>query len=249
MMSLRYSAVVFDFFGTLTRAYQRGPLHAEVARLLGCDPTAFAHLLNHTYPQRARGGHADVERTLAGLARRLGARPGAAQVGAAARLRLRAIREDIRLRTDAVLTLGALRARGLRTGLVSDCTDELPEIFPSLPVGPLLDATVYSSRLGVVKPHPALYDTVCARLGVDPTDCLYLGDGGGHELSGARRAGMTAVQLAAPDLVEHLSFDAEPQWPGPRVTRLVEVLDLVDGRAPYWADERPRARFAPVGPG
>ncbi|GAA1771227.1 HAD-IA family hydrolase [Luedemannella helvata] len=248
-MPSRYRAVIFDFFGTLTRAFQRSALHAEVARQLGCDPTAFAHLLNHTYPQRARGGYADVERTLAALAHRQGACPSAAQVRAAAALRLRAIREDIRLRPDAIRTLGALRARGLRTGLVSDCTDELPEIFPTLAVAPLLDATIYSCRLGAVKPHPALYDAVCARLGVAPADCLYLGDGGGRELSGARRAGMTAVQFAAPDLVEHLSFDTEPEWRGPTVTRLIDTLDLVDTRAPYWADERPRARFAPVGPG
>ncbi|MFC7482723.1 HAD family hydrolase [Luedemannella flava] len=140
-------------------------------------------------------------------------------------------------------------ARGLRTGLVSDCSDELPDIFATLPVAPLFDATVYSARVGVAKPHPALYATVCARLRVDPADCLYIGDGGGCELSGATHAGMTAVQLAAPDLVEHLSFNAEPDWPGAVVTRLIDALDLVDGGEPYWADERPRARLAPVGPG
>src|SRR5690606_22672577 len=33
-------AVVFDFFGTLTRAVRRGPGHLETARILGCDPAA-----------------------------------------------------------------------------------------------------------------------------------------------------------------------------------------------------------------
>ena len=32
-------AVVFDFFGTLTRSVSRGPQHRVVARILGCDPT------------------------------------------------------------------------------------------------------------------------------------------------------------------------------------------------------------------
>ncbi|GAA1800310.1 hypothetical protein GCM10009682_22380 [Luedemannella flava] len=248
-MTFRYRAVIFDFFGTLTRAYQRGPLHAEVARTLGCEPSAFAQLLNRTWALRARGGFADIEGMLARLARMQGVHPDAGQVRTAARLRRRAIRDDIRLRAEAVPTLRALRARGLRTGLVSDCSDELPDIFATLPVAPLFDATVYSARVGVAKPHPALYATVCARLRVDPADCLYIGDGGGCELSGATHAGMTAVQLAAPDLVEHLSFNAEPDWPGAVVTRLIDALDLVDGGEPYWADERPRARLAPVGPG
>ena len=100
-----------------------------------------------------------------------------------------------------------------------------------------------------MKPDPALYTAICARLDVAPADCLYVGDGGGRELSGAVRAGMTAVQLTAPDLDRHLSFDAEPDWHGPTVARLIDTLGLVDAEAPYWADERPRARFAPVGPG
>jgi putative hydrolase of the HAD superfamily len=248
-MSLRYGAVIFDFFGTLTRAYRRSGAHAQVAVALGCDPAAFARLLNHTFPVRARGGYADVEAMVAGLARRLGRLPSAEQARAAARWRLRAVRDDIRLRSDATFTLRALRARGLRIGLVSDCSDEVPAMVAALPVAPLLDAAVFSVDLGVTKPDPALYAEVCARLDVAPAECLYVGDGGGRELSGARRAGMTAIQLTAPDLEQHFSFDAESDWPGGTMTRLIDTLDLVDAGEPYWAGERRRAGFAPVGPG
>ena len=91
-------------------------------------------------PVRARGGFADVEATLAGLAHRLGRFPDAAQLRTAARWRRHAISEDVRLRPDATATLLALRERGLRVGLVSDCSDELPDIVASLPVAALLDA-------------------------------------------------------------------------------------------------------------
>jgi putative hydrolase of the HAD superfamily len=246
---MRYRAVIFDFFGTLTCAFQRSAAHTEVAKALGCDPADFARLLNQTFPVRARGGFADVEATLAALAHRLGRFPDAAQLRTAARWRRHAVGEDVRLRPDATATLLGLRERGLRVGLVSDCSDELPDIVASLPVAALLDAAVYSVHLGAVKPDPALYTAICVRLDVAPADCLYVGDGGGRELSGARRAGMTAVQLTAPDLDRHLSFDAEPDWHGPTVARLIDTLGLVDVEAPYWADERPRARFAPVGPG
>jgi len=39
-------AVVFDFFGTLTRPVRRGPEHLETARMLGCDPAAMIALLD-----------------------------------------------------------------------------------------------------------------------------------------------------------------------------------------------------------
>jgi putative hydrolase of the HAD superfamily len=95
-----------------------------------------------------------------------------------------------------------------------------------MPIAELLDATVYSVHLGVTKPHPALFQTVCHRLGVRPEQCVYVGDGGGRELSGARSVGMTAVRLAAPDLVSHLVFDREPDWDGATVASLSAAADL-----------------------
>ena len=63
--------------------------------------------------------------------------------------RVNALKADTRLRDDAVSALTAIKRRGLATAVVSDCTHELPAFLPSLPVAPLLDATVYSVRLGV----------------------------------------------------------------------------------------------------
>jgi putative hydrolase of the HAD superfamily len=99
-------------------------------------------------------------------------------------------------------------------------------MLPRMPIAELLDATVYSVHLGVTKPHPALFETVCHRLDVRPEECLYVGDGGGRELSGARSVGMTAVRLAAPDLTGHLVFDREPDWGGASVTSLSAAADL-----------------------
>src|SRR5256714_15384471 len=52
-----YRAVLFDFFGTLTRAVARGRAHQNIARWLGCDPRAFTAELNETFLERARGGY------------------------------------------------------------------------------------------------------------------------------------------------------------------------------------------------
>ena len=56
---------------------------------------------------------------------------------------------------------------------------------------------------------------------------LHVGDGGSRELTGATRAGLTAVRLAAPDLADHLVFDADVDWTGPTVTSLSALPDEV----------------------
>jgi putative hydrolase of the HAD superfamily len=220
--------VLFDFFGTLTRANRRGAGHTLVSRWLGVDPDAFAAELDRTFYARAAGGYGQPVHALRRIARRLGADPDDGILAVAAAARVYALRADTVLRPEAVPLLAELRNRGLRTAVVSDCWYELPTFMPYLPVAPLLDACVYSVHIGHCKPHPAMYLTACARLGVGPDECLYVGDGGSQELSGAVATGIPAVRLAAPDLGGHLVFRADEHWTGPSVDNLFDVLPLLD---------------------
>ncbi|MEU4618701.1 HAD family hydrolase [Actinoplanes sp. NPDC023801] len=223
-----YRAVVFDFFGTLTRSVQRGPQHAAIARSLGADPEVVTGVLDRTFRARACGRYGSAEATLRWVIEQAGGRPRPGAIRAAMPARVDALRADTQLRPDAVSALIAIRSRGVRTAVVSDCTHELPAFLPGLPVAPLLDAQIYSVELGVCKPDPEIYLAACDRLGVDPEDCLYVGDGGSHELTGAAAVGMTPVRLAAPDLANHLVFDADTNFAGRTVRSLTDVLTLVD---------------------
>ena len=222
-----YRAVIFDFFGTLTRSVQRGPRHAEIARTLGCDPDAISGVLDRTFHSRAMGTFGSAEATLRWVSEQAGGHPREAQLRLAVPARIDALRADTRLRPDAVSALTALRARGLATALISDCTHELPAILPSLPVAGLLDACVFSVEVGYCKPDPRIYLRACDALGVRPSDCLYVGDGGSHELTGAAAVGMTPVRLAAPDLGNHLVFGRD-SFDGRAVASLTDLLTLID---------------------
>src|SRR6185312_3890966 len=135
---------------------------------------------------------------------------------------------DTRLRADAVSTLLALRRLGLSSGLISDCTHELPAFLPSLPVADLLDARVFSVEVGFCKPDPRIYWAACEELGVRPEECVYVGDGGSRELSGAAAVGMTAVRLNAPDLADHLVFDRDTAFDGPVVDSLTDLVTMLE---------------------
>ena len=223
-----FQAVVFDFFGTLTRSVRRGPQHADIARALGCDPDTVLSVLDRTFQVRARGHLGSAEATLRWVTEQAGGRPRTAQLKAAVPARVNALRADTRLRADAESVLQAIKQRGLRTALISDCTHELPAFLPTLPIAPLLDVNVFSVEVGRCKPDPLIYLEACWRLRVAPEDCLYIGDGGSRELTGAAAAGMTAVRLTAPDLADHLVFDADDDFTGPGVPSLTAVLDLLD---------------------
>jgi putative hydrolase of the HAD superfamily len=227
----RIRAVVFDFFGTLTQAVSRGPAHDLVARRLGCAPDAFTRALNQTFTLRSVGALGGPHAALAVVTALAGGRATTEQLSLAYADRIAAIRADTRLRPDAISTLRTLRDRLLRTAVVSDCTPELTAFWPELPLAGLLDARVLSVEEHRCKPHPAMYREAARRLGVAPDECLYVGDGGSHELTGALRVGMTPIRLIADDAADHLVFRPD-SWTGPPVSCLAEVLDLLpDGAA------------------
>jgi putative hydrolase of the HAD superfamily len=82
-------------------------------------------------------------------------------------------------------------------------------------------------QAGLRKPHPELYATVARSLEVPPADCLYVGDGGSGELTGAAQAGMTPFHLVTADAEDALVYDAEAGWTGARINALSEVLALI----------------------
>ena len=223
-------AVVFDFYGTLAPgrsvAAQRTARTAQ-AEALGVDPAHFDDELTATVDERFRGAGADVAGSLRWLAHRLGADPSASAVSAAAAVRLAGERAFGEPRPEAVAVLSALRERGLRIGVVSDCSAELPVYFPQLPIAPLVDAAVFSFVTGHRKPEPENYLACCAELDVEPGDCVYVGDGGSNELVGARAVGMRAVHLAVRDEAGALVYGRQLAWDGEVVNSLAAVLERI----------------------
>jgi putative hydrolase of the HAD superfamily len=86
---------------------------------------------------------------------------------------------------------------------------------------------LFSSELGIKKPDPEIYLKACQLLGVEPQRCLYVGDGGSHELSGASELGMDALLLDVPgeEFGEEFRPDAQ-DWQGPSVEALAQVVPI-----------------------
>ncbi len=125
----------------------------------------------------------------------------------------------------AVATLSELRRRGVATGLISNCTEEVALVWNESPFAGLFDAAIFSATAGCMKPDRRIYEMALEELGLDGRDCLFVGDGANDELLGAQRVGMTSV-LVHPD-GEEPRWAGLQEWPGLRVTSIPQVLDLV----------------------
>lgn len=228
---MSFSAVIFDFFGTLTPSTPTGIWDEHAARSatpLGIPVQQWRRALDESFPERAVGALGDLPRTIRTLAQRCGIDPGDDELAAATAARLACQRELFVVRDDALDTLEQLRSRGLRIGVLSDCTIELAETWSTLSIAPLVDTVVLSCREGRRKPDPELFRKVARELDAPTGACLYVGDGGGDELSGATGQGMTAVMLRASDWADNDAHAREDNWPGRFCTTLSAVVSAVN---------------------
>jgi putative hydrolase of the HAD superfamily len=223
------AAVVFDFYGTLSGARTTAGSDAartELAELLGVDAARLNAEMTSTVAQRFTGAGGDIAGSLVWVSARLGITPTPAALERAATRRLALERGFGEPRPEALGVLRTLHERGLRIGVVSDCSAELPIYFPTLPIAEYVDTAVFSFVTGHCKPEPENYLECCAGLGVEPQQCLYVGDGGSNELYGARAVGMRAVHLAVADEAGSLAYGRPESWDGESITSLTEALTL-----------------------
>lgn len=223
--------VIFDLFGTLTDGrveHERADLYVQLAQALNVPAAPFLRLMRQTFHDRSMGMFGDVRQTLARLCAILDADLDDETLDAAVNLRLAVERRLATPRGDSVEVLRMLNERGFATCVISDCGPETPAIWPSLPFAELVSYPVFSCDVGLRKPHPALYELAARRIGLAPGECMYVGDGGSRELSGARAVGMYAVRLAVSgeDWGDDIRFEPDDEFCGTSVQSLSALLDL-----------------------
>jgi putative hydrolase of the HAD superfamily len=192
-------AVIFDFGGVILSSPFEA--FARYERESGL-PEGFLRQLNATNPDT--NAWAKLERSevdLAGFADLYEAEARAAgqAIDGAAVLGL-LVGE---LRPEMVRALRRCHER-LRTALLTnnfvaagDGVGEAPHRGPLAEVLDHFDVIVESSRAGVRKPDPAIYELVCDELAIEPSEAVFLDDLGVN-LKPARAMGMTTIKVTDP---------------------------------------------------
>jgi putative hydrolase of the HAD superfamily len=132
--------------------------------------------------------------------------------------------EDRKLVKGAVELLARLKERDLSIGLISDVAWGLPSEFPMRDIrhyglDAYFDDYVFSTDVGLRKPHPKIFKIALSNLGVDASEAMYVGNSIVQDIKGAKGVGMRAV-------LKHSSFC--PYEEGVTPDHTVASLDEVD---------------------
>jgi putative hydrolase of the HAD superfamily len=218
-----FRAVVFDLWQTLAVWPEAlsSTLRREWSKSLGVDAERLDELwdADDVYQLHESG---PIAPAIASLYGKLGVHADVEDILAR---RLELTRVGLVPVPGALSTVHELRRRGVATGLISNCTEEVALVWEESAFAGIFDAAIFSATAGCLKPAPEIYGFALERLGVDGSDCLFVGDGASGELDGARRVGMTPVLICPPG--EEPRWNGLRDWPGLRITSIPQVLDLL----------------------
>ena len=231
---MSFQAVVFDLFGTLVPEFDRNAFFDAVRQMadaVGADREAFLEAWNASALDRQTGVFPTVEANVRSICADLGVTPADEAIQRALDARLALYRTMFHPRVGAMETVQAVKERGYGTALVSMCAPDAPAMWRASEMASFIDVEVFSSEVGLRKPDPAIYLWATNGLGVEPSGCVYVGDGAYGELRGATEVGMTAYLIADPTVDIETSLTPEREsWGGRTVADLRELLDLLDDR-------------------
>jgi putative hydrolase of the HAD superfamily len=97
---------------------------------------------------------------------------------------------------DVPDALAALKAAGVRLGLISNSHRCLASFQSHFELDGLISVTVSSSDHGFMKPHPSIFRAALELMGVTAADAAMVGDSLTQDVHGARAAGMRGILLA-----------------------------------------------------
>lgn len=113
----------------------------------------------------------------------------------------------------ALQTLQALRAQGLRIGVVTNGRVAVQQAkLESLGLAPLADAVLISEAEGLRKPDAAIFRRALDRLGAAPHEAVHVGDHPVNDVQAARAAGLRAVWMR------------DRHWPEPEADGVIDTL-------------------------
>jgi len=180
-----HTGLLVDFGGVLTTSVwdsfadfcrEQGVAEDSMRRLFREDPAALADL------RELETGRMEEQEFERRFAERLGLQDAADLIDSMFR--------GMKPCEPMVAAVGAARAEGVRTGLVSNSWST--SHYDRSMLTKLFDAVVISAEVGLHKPQPQIYLLASKRLAVEPERCVFVDDLR-ENCAGAEAVGMTAI--------------------------------------------------------
>jgi putative hydrolase of the HAD superfamily len=135
------------------------------------------------------------------------------------------ITKRIGLYMDVYGTLDMLKKKGYLLGIVSDSQPEhaYPELR-MLGIDGFFDTKIISGEFGYKKPDRRLFEECMRRLGVSPSESIYIGNDLDRDIRGANNAGMNSVLV----MTKHGQDDIGQDIPHYTIDRISEISRVLD---------------------
>lgn len=168
-------ALLIDLYDTLVWGEWPG-LRDTMAARIGIPGEKLQAAFNATRPSRGVGSFPGAEEDMASVLVACGLDPEPGLVGELLELERSSLLTRIHLYEDSIPVLRALRARGVRTALVSNCSRSTRPVVDDLGLEREMDAVVLSFEVGAAKPDAAIYRVALDRLGSEPAGAAFVDD-------------------------------------------------------------------------
>jgi len=228
---MKFEAVIFDLFGTLVDGFGSfgSAIHMrEMASALGIPDEQFSQLWAQTIDMRIIGAFDSVVANIKHVCDAMKRDPRPEQISAAVEIRMNYVKQTLQPKSHAIETLTRLKEGGYKTGLLSNCSIEIPLLWHESAFANLIDEPIFSSLAHLKKPDPRIFHLACERLGAPAASCLYIADGEDYELAAAAKVGLHPVLIrnSLRNNSSELLREAK-EWQGATIASLPEVLQLV----------------------
>jgi len=188
-----YRAILLDLYDTL--AWTEWPaLRGLIEERTGLSTRALLDAFDLTRGARSVGTYGSAEGDLRVVLEDAGFESTPELIDELARLVDRVLGDGVHLWEDSLPVLRELRARGIRTAIVSNCDHSTGPVVRRLGLSRETDAVVLSFEAGVAKPDPGIYLAALQAVGTRPEETLFVDDQARY-CDGAVALGMDALLI------------------------------------------------------
>lgn len=211
----KYKAVIFDFGGVFTNSPLERFAEYELAHKLPPKFLGGVIKTNHHTNAWARYERSEITQEQFNVEFAAETRSAGYEVMGDALISLLVLE----MKPEMIDAHSRIKARGFKTGCI---TNNLPNMDSTEMLGSnkqsvvardamrAFDAVIESSKVGIRKPEPRIYQLMCEKLEVIPSECIFLDDLG-INLKPARALGMTTIKVPLGDVT-------------PAIDQLMELL-------------------------
>lgn len=192
---MAYKAVIFDLFETLITEWgHKKYTKSEMCSDLGVEREAFDRYWDEKEKERYSGGISFKDSILY-VCEKCGKSVDDLTVCKMIdkRVQTKSVCFEY-VNPDVYQLLENLKKAGMRLGIISNCSSEEVNAIRESRICKYFDQIILSYEVRMQKPEIRIYQEAANLLGVAKSECIFVGDGGSHELEGAKMAGMEAVQ-------------------------------------------------------